>query len=254
MNLLNKMGWKDNIVVKKLVSRELLAYMCRMKFRRPELIPLLFMIFAELVLITLGAWQVQRLQWKNALIAEIAHAQAQETLGSFPEDISDLTYRKVMVTGHFMNEQALRLVGRKENMRAGFFVLTPFVLEDDGRVVLVNRGYAEEGKENPVDGIQTIAGIIRPPREKRPFAPENQIDKNLWFYEDIAAISGIIGSPLLPYVVEATGNDRHTQPLVSNGKISMRNDHLGYAITWFSLALVGLVMFAFYQRIPENKA
>jgi surfeit locus 1 family protein len=206
-----------------------------MKFRKPELIPLLFMIVATLVLVMLGAWQVQRLQWKNALLAEIEHAQSQETLGSLPQDASGLAYRKV-------------------NMRAGFFVLTPFILEDDGRAILVNRGYEEEGKENPADGVQTITGILRPPREKRPFAPENQLDKNLWFYEDIAAISGIIGSPLLPYVVEATGNDRHTQPLVSDGKISMRNDHSGYAITWFSLALVGLVMFAFYQRIPENKA
>lgn len=248
------MGWENNIVTKMLVSRELLPYMCIMKFRKPELIPLLFIICATLVLSTLGVWQVQRLQWKNALTANIEKAQAEETLGNLPENVDGLAYRNVILSGKFMNDKALRLVGRKENMRAGFFVLTPFVLEDDGRVILVNRGYAEVGNENPVDGMQTIQGVLRPPREKRPFAPENNIEKNLWFYEDIAAISGIIGKPLLPYVIEATGTDRQTQPLVSDGKISMRNDHLGYAITWFSLAIVGLVMFAFYQRIPENKA
>ena len=225
-----------------------------MKFRKPELIPLLFIICATLVLCTLGAWQVKRLQWKNALIADIAAAQSLETLGNLPQDVTGLTYRNVILTGRYMNDKTLRLVGRKENMRAGFFVLTPFVLEDDGRVILVNRGYAEEGNEHPVDGVQSVKGVLRPPREKRPFAPENQQDKNLWFYEDIHAISVITGSPLIPYVIEATGDDRTTQPIVSDGKISMRNDHLGYAITWFSLALVGLVMFAFYQRIPENKA
>ncbi|MFO0388724.1 MAG: SURF1 family protein [Alphaproteobacteria bacterium] len=225
-----------------------------MKFRKPELIPLLFIIFATLVLTTLGAWQVQRLQWKNALTANIEKAQAEETLGNLPENVDGLAYRNVILSGRFINDTALRLVGRKSDMGAGFFVLTPFVLEDDGRVILVNRGYAETGKENPVDGLQTIQGILRPPREKRPFAPDNQQDKNLWFYENISAISSLIGRPLLPYVIEATGTDKRTQPIVSDGKISMRNDHLGYAITWFSLAIVGLVMFAFYQRIPENKA
>ncbi len=225
-----------------------------MKFRQPELIPLLFIICSTLLLGTLGAWQVQRLQWKNALLASIEEAQSKETLGNLPQDVEGLAYRNVVITGRYMNDKALRLVGRKENMRAGFFVLTPFVLEDDGRVILVNRGYAEEGKENPLDGMQTVKGILRLPREKRPFAPQNQPDKNVWFYEDIEAISGLTGTQLLPYVVEATGDDRQTQPLVSNGKISLRNDHLGYAITWFCLAVVGLVMFAFYQRIPENKA
>lgn len=221
-----------------------------MRFRKPELIPLLFIICATLVLSTLGAWQLKRLAWKEALIEEVSAAQKEPALTYLPEDVTPLAYRSISVSGHFINDKALRLVGRKQNMKAGFFILTPFRLEG-GRVILVNRGYAEEGKENPLSSRQQVTGILRPPREKRLFTPENQQEKNLWFYEDIAAISALTNLPLEPMIIEAVGTGH---PVPSDGKITLRNDHLGYAVTWFSLTLVGLVMFGFYYREPQKKA
>ncbi len=221
-----------------------------MHFRKPELVPLLFIIASTVMLGTLGTWQLQRLAWKNSLITTIAEAQAQPELKQLPENLAPLAYRSVTVSGHFQNDKMLRLVGRKQNMGAGFFLLTPFTLSD-GRTILVNRGYAEEGKENPLAGRQEIHGILRPPREKRYFSPENQSQKNLWFYEDIPAISALTGLEIEPVVIEAVGTGH---PVPSDGKIALRNDHLGYAFTWFSLALVGLIMFGFYHRIPQNKA
>ena len=225
-----------------------------MRFRKPELIPVLFILCATALLSALGAWQLVRLGWKETLINTVSAAQSMPQLEKLPESLDGLAYRSAVVRGTFANDKALRLVGRKKDMRAGFFVLTPLVLED-GRAILVNRGYAEEGHENPAAGRQEIHGVLRPPREKRPFTPDNDVQKNLWFYEDMAAISATTGLTLLPLVVEATGKGKkNLQPIPSDGKITLRNDHLGYAVTWFSLALIGLIMFGFYYREPQNKA
>jgi surfeit locus 1 family protein len=218
-------------------------------FRRPQLIPTLFIIVSTITLSFLGVWQLQRLQWKNNLVTQIDAAQSQPALGTLPEKLDGLEYRKVALTGKFEYDKVLHLIGRQIGNFPGFFMLTPFVLEDDGRVILVNRGFAPVNKEEKPEGAQTIEGVIRPAREKRFFAPENIPAKNVWFYEDISAMSGATGLQLSPIVVEQTGKTASGKfPILSDGKINLRNDHLGYAITWLVTALIGLIMFGFYHR------
>ena len=225
-----------------------------MKFRKPELIPLVFIIIAFATLFSLGVWQVQRLQWKNGMITRIEQAQTLPVLGTLPQDVSDLDYRKVLLTGTFLYDKTLLMVGHPQDSAPGFFIMTPFVLEDDGRTVLINRGYSPKDKESKPEGPQTVAGIIRPARIKRTFSPDNHPEKNVWFYEDMPAMSKAAGVELTPIVIEATGEaKKDVYPMPSDGKFSLRNDHLNYAITWFSLALISLVMFGFYQYQPKAK-
>lgn len=220
-----------------------------MQFRKPELIPLLFIIGAVVVLMGLGIWQVERLQWKNAMIARIEAAQALPALGTLPQDVDGLDYRNVALTGTFIHDKSLHLAGHPEGEGMGFYLVTPFKLEDDGRIILINRGFSPLDKESKPSGMQTVPGIIRPPRHKRYFSPGNRADKNVWFYEDIPAMSQATGLMLTPIVVEATGaREKGVYPLPSDGKIALRNDHLNYAITWFSLAIIGLVMFGVYYK------
>jgi surfeit locus 1 family protein len=225
-----------------------------MRLRKPETIPVLFIIFTFSLLMGLGIWQVERLQWKNAQVASIKAAQELPVLGTLPQDITGLDYRHVALTGSFMHDKSFHLVGRPQGAGQGFFIVTPFVLDDDGRIILVNRGFAENNKESRPEGPQTVTGIIRPLRLKRMFMPENVPAKNVWFYEDMDAMSQASGLTLIPIMVEAVGKaEKNVYPTPSNGKIVLRNDHLNYAITWFSLALIALVMFVFYHRIPDEK-
>jgi surfeit locus 1 family protein len=158
-----------------------------------------------------------------------------------------------MLTGTFMHDQCLHMVGQPQDSAPGFFIVTPFKLDDDGRTILVNRGHSPKDLETKPEGLQTVEGIIRPARVKRPFMPDNFPDKNLWFYEDMANMSKTVGVELTPIIVEAIGaTQKNVYPTPSDGKISLRNDHLGYAITWFSLAFIGLVMFAVYHRQPKT--
>ncbi|MEQ1789379.1 MAG: SURF1 family protein [Rickettsiales bacterium] len=223
-------------------------------FHKPQLIPLIFIIISTIVLIYLGVWQIQRLEWKNGLIKKIEQAQDSPPLHSLPEDLSNLDYHKVVLTGIFKYEKALHMIGRQHGNFPGYFIVTPFELKDDGRIIIVNRGFSPLNKESKPDGLQTIEGIIRPARTKRFFAPENLPEKNVWFYENIPAMSTATNLSLSPLIVEQVGkSEKDTFPILNDGKIYMKNDHLGYAISWFSTAIIGLVMFGFYYRKTPQK-
>ncbi|MEK6746310.1 MAG: SURF1 family protein [Pseudomonadota bacterium] len=218
-------------------------------FRKPQLIPLLFIITSTITLTSFGVWQVERLQWKNALVKQIEQVQQFPPLQTLPTDLNNLEYRKIILTGVFKYEKVLHLIGRQKGNFPGFFMLTPFELENDGRIILVNRGFSPKDKETKPEGLQTIEGVIRPPREKRYFAPENMPEKNVWFYENIQAISQATGLSISPLIVEQVGKEKKGEfPIVGDGKINLKNDHLGYAITWFATALIGIIMFGFYYR------
>ena len=225
-----------------------------MRFRKPEIIPTLFITIATIVLLSLGFWQIERLKWKENELAHIKKAQSEDALGNLAEDLTGVEYHTVLLTGTFLNDKMFHLVGKPQGEGAGFYVITPLKLDDDGRIILVNRGFAPVGTEGAPENLQTVRGIIRPNRPHRMFMPNNLPEKNVWFYEDIEEMSKIVGEPVLPLLVEATGESKKGEyPAPSNGKITLRNDHLNYAITWFLLSIIGLIMFAAYHRIPEEK-
>lgn len=228
-----------------------------MRFRKPELIPLLFIICATLLLVSLGTWQVERLAWKNALVADIEKAQSLPPLTELPQ-APGTDYRNVMLRGRFLHDKSMHTIGAAPGTQGisgnGFHVLTPFILADN-RIILVDRGWSPLDKESRPEGTQTISGILRPPHPKHLFAPENRPDKNIWFSDNFAAMGHFTNLTLAPFIVQIVGKqERNIYPVPSDGHIVLRNDHLQYAITWFSVALIGLVMFGFYHRIPEEKA
>ncbi len=228
------------------------------RWRRPQLVPLAFIILATITLLTLGIWQVQRLQWKQGVIAQIEQMRAQPPLDHLPHDaqaLSALEFHPARLTGRFDASHVLHLTGSFKGV-SGYYLLMPLTLED-GQVVPVSVGFAPQRTELPVfipSGVQQVTGVLRRPREQRFFAPHNQPEKNIWFYEDMPAMRLAFGlpeaTPLAPIVLAVTEKlpaQQSTYPLPHNAEILVRNDHLGYAITWFSLALAGIVMFIVYH-------
>lgn len=231
------------------------------KMRRPELIPSLFFIAAFTVCCALGIWQMQRLAWKEAIIADTEAKKQMPALANLPQDISGLEYRNAILTGKLLNDEAMFMIGRQMGMESGYYVVTPLVLEDDGRIILVNRGFATPDKhEHPggavtisniskPEGITTVSGLLRPLREKRYFSPKNDPVRNIWSYEDIKAVGEKLGQEPLPLVLEVVGeHEKGISPMPNDGQVIFRNDHLGYAVTWFGLALVSVVMFIAYYK------
>lgn len=217
------------------------------RFRTPELIPLIFIVIATAMLSGLGMWQIERLQWKNALIADITTAHAKPTLHAFSLE----PYRRIEISGQWLPDKTMKVAGKPQFVEGqGYFRYTPLKLAD-GSILLVNRGWAPNDWSDPAPAQAHVTGILRPFRTKRLFTPENHPEHNLWLHEDQPAMEVYSGLTLKHLILEATGERKsETYPYPSDGKISLRNDHLGYAITWFSLAFIGIFMFVAYHRKP----
>jgi surfeit locus 1 family protein len=222
------------------------------------------------VLLSLGFWQVQRLQWKEALIATIEEriASAPQPLAEVEQifyETGDVDYRPIRVTGEFLHESERHFFATWQG-QSGFYVYTPLRLED-GRAVLVNRGFVPFDRKEPstrpqgqASGEVTVTGLARNPLSENPsfIVPDNRPEKNLFYWKDLEVMSesaGLAaGTEVLPFFIDA-GDTPNEGGLPVGGVtiITMPNNHLQYAVTWFGLAaaLAAVIGAAFWRRNPR---
>ncbi|MCI5049392.1 MAG: SURF1 family protein [Rickettsiales bacterium] len=228
-----------------------------MTFTRPKPIPLLISLTGFVLMMVLGAWQVQRLMWKEALIAEIEHAVAQTPLSKIPpaDQIEEKRFYSVKLTGNYMAEHQLHIAARYFLSQLGYHILVPFKVTGDDPV-LVNVGWIPAKQKDSFTlelpkGKTTITAQIRTSNERNPFTPENQPEKNIWFGRDAVDMGTYIDLDAQPFTLDLLGEQDFNQlPVPSKGIVNLRNDHLGYAITWFSVGFGILVIFILYHRKP----
>ena len=212
------------------------------------------------VLLALGTWQLQRLEWKEALIAE-RQAQARAAPITLPVHITDpaaLEFRRAEVAGRFLHDRELYLEGRSHHGQGGLHIVTPLAL-DDGRIVLVDRGWVPSERRPPenrrlgqVERPVIVLGHLRRGgwRGSDLFRPENQPETNTWLWPDLpamAARTGLDGVITGLYVVAGPAANPGGLPIGSEAAVALRNDHLQYAVTWYALALVLLVVYVLYH-------
>lgn len=206
---------------------------------------LLFALF-----VALGSWQLQRLGWKNALIDRVEQrVRAPAVAAPGPVRWPQVTaandeYRHVQVTGHWLDE-AETVVQASTTLGAGFWVLTP-LRQADGSVVLVNRGFVPpERRELSAHGAggtatTTVTGLLRITEPGGGFLRNNDAAANRWYSRDVQAIATARGLPkTAPYFIDADAGPRSdTAPVGGLTVVSFHNNHLVYAITWYTLALM----------------
>ncbi|HEY1961891.1 MAG TPA: SURF1 family protein [Rhizomicrobium sp.] len=201
--------------------------------------------------VALGAWQLERLQWKLALIAQVnqnLHAppiSADRALAMRP---AASQYHRVTLHGRFDNSKEAYVFATDPNGAPAYHIITPFTL-DDGRTLLVDRGIVPEGLRDPrarvageVQGEQHITGIWRIPDPPGVFTPAPNPAKRIWYARDVAGIAKADRAKLAaPVIVEAdTAPNPGGWPKGGQTVVTFHNDHLQYAITWFALAAVTL--------------
>lgn len=242
---------------------------CGMVFERPRWVPVLITVLLVGLCVGLGVWQIQRLEWKEGLIAELQAAQAGRpiTNADLPADLSELTTKNfypAVVSGTFLHEQELHMVGRSIQGEPGFGVYTPFRLENDGRLVLVHRGWVPQNQKNPQQrqsdarskDVVHIRGFISVPQGGSVFLPDHDVAGNVWFWPDTARINQEKNLDLPPFVIERVEEqtDAGTLPIARKGyEVELRNDHWHYALMWFALAASGLVIFVLYHHKPQQE-
>jgi len=199
------------------------------------------------ILCGLGVWQLERLQWKLALIATVnGHlAGAPVSLDQvlrLPADQAQ--YRPVTLHGRFDHDKEAYVFTTDAAGDAVYHVLTPFTV-DDGRVLMVDRGMVPANRLAPasrdagnIRGRTSVTGIWRVPDAPGFFTPPADTAKRIWYSRDLKAIAAADRVSLAaPVVIEAdAAPNPGGWPKGGQTVVRFRNQHLSYAITWFGLA------------------
>ena len=197
----------------------------------------------------LGVWQIERLHWKEHLLAEIDRAEAAPAV---PLPSSPVPFEKVQVTGRLRPDLVARygseVRATVDGPQLGSQLITP--LERPGEVpVLVDRGWLPDGAAAPAaPETVTVTGYIRPPEPAGPFAPSPDLAQRRFWSLDPAPIGAALGlAQVAPYTLVALGA-ADAIPAPAQALPRPPNDHLGYAITWFGLAACLIGIFAVFAR------
>lgn len=213
------------------------------------------MIFALLLglvgtgtLITLGVWQLQRLEWKEGIIAGAAAMIAADPipLPGTPDTAQD-RYRAVSVDGAFTGEEAHVLTSTREE-GPGFLVIAAYSTAD-GRRILVDRGFVVETEKTTPrpPRQQPVTGNLNWPDDVTSSTPGYDADRAIWYGRDVAGIAALLKTePVLVIARSDTGDGVSPRPVTTAG---FRNDHWQYAVTWFSLAVAwaGMTVFLLWR-------
>ena len=208
--------------------------------------PLLIGVLGAAVLVSLGVWQVQRLQWKEAVLAEIGAriVAAPVMVPAAPDPQAD-RYLPVSAGGVF-GDDVIRVLVSQKGAGAGYRLISPFV--SGGRRMLVDRGFLPVASETPAppDTTVEVTGNLHWPDEVDGFTPEADLDANIWFARDVAALAQALQTePVLIVLRERSFQDPGVTPLPVDTS-GIPNDHLEYAVTWFGLAAVWVVMTGYW--------
>ncbi|GLQ05672.1 SURF1 family protein [Sneathiella chinensis] len=237
-----------------------------MKKFSPGILPTLITVPVIVILLALSLWQANRYFWKVDLLEGVQQQLAADPV-VLPEAIKDVEawiYRRVTLTGTYDHSREIHLFAHTEKGRKGFQIITPFVRQDGGQTVLVNRGWVPEGLKEPasrqeglIEGAQAISGIVRKPWFKSmSFLPESNEETNVWLYGELDRMAAHLGLEVAPVFVELDDSPvPGGWPKGGQTRVSVPNNHIEYAITWFGLAMAMAAIYGLYgvRRASRRK-
>lgn len=227
------------------------------------------------VLISLGTWQLRRLEWKNDLVAQIesrVNAGASVDLVTVLDKWGNgepVEYTKVSVAGTFQHEQEVHVFGTYE-AKPGYYIYTPLMLEMptafQAPYLYVNRGFvpqaAKEIDARPsgaIEGVQNIVGLFRASQKhsafSKMFQAKDNPKTNTWFTRDANAFAQHAGIDVLPVFVDVYPEVSGVAlPQGGTTRLDFSNKHMEYALTWFGLAatLIGVWLAFSVKRVAEK--
>lgn len=236
---------------------------------RTILVPSIAALLGFVLLMGLGFWQLERKAWKEKLIADLA-----ERLSAAPVDLprpedwpkltrDDAEFRRVKARVEFLDRPHAHFFTSGSALRAdvkmpGYFVFAPARLAG-GQLIVINAGFIPDRQYPRTSGSAEIVGYLRWPESSGWFVTDHDASGSIWFVRDHVSMANVNnwGDPIAPFYIE------QESPLPSGGlpkpgslSARLRNDHLGYALTWFGLAAALTVIFALFvaQQRRRNEA
>lgn len=204
---------------------------------RRYVFPVLIGLLGVAILASLGLWQLRRAEWKEAMLADIRHGIEAQPV-NLPDTIDPgMKYLPVFVRGRTTGAEILILSGTRE--QAGYQVISA-MQTGDGRRIMVDRGFIpQEARRTPrPPGDLVVDGNLHWPDEKSSSTPEPNLTENIWFAREVDRMAAQLDT--LPVLVVARATDGDVQGIrpIPLGIDNIPNNHLGYAVQWFGLALV----------------
>ncbi len=227
----------------------------------------LFVIFTFIVLLCLGSWQLDRKGQKAELLDQIKRTSYEtillDNIEITAENLNDWLYRKVSIEGRYMNGLEARVFANLSNPRgefggAGYWILTPFIVKDND-VLIINRGFVPQKntsnytKYNDTEYDVSIEGYIKRYEKNNIFTPEADLKEKVMYLfnkEDLSKFFGIeIKTIFYIDLIDTSIN----LPQSNETKLTFPDNHLSYAITWYSLATVLLFIYLYSIMISRRK-
>ena len=205
---------------------------------RRIVLPLILGIAGFAVLASLGLWQLRRLEWKEAMLDEIARGIAAAPV-ELPAAIDpSMKYLPVTMTGTTTGDEILVLSGTRE-LGGGYNVISAFQT-DDGRRIMVDRGFIPQDDRHAArpSVALTVTGNLHWPDEKGRSTPEPDLKAGIWFAREVPRMAEHLGTePVLVVASAVQGDAQGVMPMpLDIGGIP--NNHLSYAVQWFTFALI----------------
>ena len=211
---------------------------------RRLIFPLLLGLVGCGVLIGLGVWQLQRLQWKEAKLAQI-DAKMTATAVPLPARVAqkDDIYLPVTVQGRLLGPEALVLTGLNQ-AGPGYRVIAAFEVAGSARKIMVDLGFVAEDNRDAVrpTAQMSVTGNLNWPAEKDSYTPEPELVHNIWFAREVERMANVLGTEQVLVVARKVDPAIPAISPLPVDTSSIPNDHKAYATTWFSLAFVWLGM------------
>lgn len=203
-------------------------------------------------LIALGVWQLFRWDYKTNLISDIQNNQSLPAISvSNSNELSALKHRKVVLRGNFINKKTIYYYVLKYNT-PGYKTITPFKMNDSIDYILIDRGWSKSHLEQSAfnnDRSITISGYVIDLPKKNIFSPPNDLKSNTWFGFSLSEIEGHLGiQNILPIMINLDTEEYLTGEKDFLPLKNIPNNHLGYAITWFTLAVIMVIMYTLRTR------
>ncbi|MGY6706125.1 SURF1 family protein [Roseinatronobacter sp.] len=220
------------------------------------LIPAIFGLVGTAILVNLGFWQLSRAEEKAALIAEMETRifQPPVSLPDTPDPEQD-RYLPVEVTGRFTADHSFAMAAQRAQ-GPGFHLIS--VLEtEDGRRIMVDRGFLPEAARTALaveSGPATLAGNLHWPRDANEYTPEFDAGRNLFFARDVAQLAAFLNAEEMLVVLRRTSEATPPATPVPVYEVRLPDNHLGYAVQWFLMAIAWLGMTVFFLwRITRQR-
>lgn len=216
--------------------------------KKNKIIFFLSVAIAFFILMALGTWQIERLEWKENLLSTIASEREKPALlVTSARELHD--FQPVKLRGEFLYAYEKFLTPRTRDGEKGVHHIVPFILSDGQSIILVNRGFIPDKaieSLKPVEGQIEISGYVRKATDKSLFTPDNKAGEKIIYWVDrngLAIENEMPIDRILPVVFYQTSiHTGPVYPLPHADTIELPNNHFKYALFWFSMGFVMLVI------------